>query len=83
LLYTFNNNRKSILIAGIFPKITFSWVLSIGTNLSWIIIRGRPSQEDHLLTICPDPQDSPRGLVGIWKRMGDRKCEEWTASQEV
>ena len=48
----FNNNRKSTLIAVIFPKMIFSWALSIGMNPLWIIIiQGRPSLEDHLLVI--------------------------------
>ena len=50
----FNNNRKSILIAGIFPKMNSLrpclQIKSVDYNLQ-IIIQSRPSQEDHLLVI--------------------------------
>jgi hypothetical protein len=48
--YIFNNIRKSILIAGIFPKMIFSRTLSTGANLSLsMLIQGRQSQEDLLV----------------------------------
>jgi hypothetical protein len=46
----FNNNRKSILIAGIFPKMNFSWALPIGANLAWII---NLRQSHHREITCP------------------------------
>jgi hypothetical protein len=38
--YIFNNNRKYILMAGLFPKMNFSWALPIDANPSWILIQG-------------------------------------------
>jgi hypothetical protein len=40
-------------------------------------------EEPLFILFCPDPWDSDRDLEGTWKRMGDKKHEEWTASQEV
>jgi hypothetical protein len=37
----FNNNRKSILVIGIFPKMNFSWALAMGTNLHGFLFQGR------------------------------------------
>jgi hypothetical protein len=50
--YIFNNN-DSVLVAGIFPKMIFSWVLPIGVNHHGFsfLIQGGPSKEDHLLVI--------------------------------
>jgi hypothetical protein len=52
-MYMFNNNRKNILIAGIFPKMNSLTDLSNESEsvTDYIIIQSRPSQEDHLLVI--------------------------------
>ena len=52
-LHMFNNNRKSILIAGIFPKTNPLTALPNKNEsvTDYIIIRGRPLQDDHLLVI--------------------------------
>jgi hypothetical protein len=49
----FNNNRQSILIAGIFPKmISFVALPTKSKSVAdYIVIRSRPFQEDHLLFI--------------------------------
>jgi hypothetical protein len=77
----FNNNKKSILIARIIPKISSLMALSCKSEsvADYIIIQDRPSQEDYLLVISLSYYDSSQ-ISSTIKR---HRLTDWIHKQDL